>query len=220
MYLEHLAFVIKSAGWKVTKIHTHLTFEQKHFKEKFILMNQKSRQLSKNNIEKDFYKLMNNSNFGYDCRNNLDNCEFVPIFDELKEITYINRYFNFFDPRVSKFVTGDLIRQQIEETCNDKLIKLDKEDTFYAIRLNSLKAEQMSGLEAADNFDKKKKKKKKLLNLIDYTKEKDEALRDQKIKSLIDFDEEYCCSIRSLATKKVLNEYKSKIFERKDVDVQ
>ena len=30
-------------------------------------MNQKSRQESKNNIEKDFYKLMNNPNFGYDC---------------------------------------------------------------------------------------------------------------------------------------------------------
>ena len=203
MYLEHLAFVIKRAGWKVTKIHAHLTFEQKRFKEKFILMNQKSRQLSKNNIEKDFYKLMNNSNFGYDCRNNLDNCEFVPIFDELKEITYINRYFNFFDPRVSKFVTGDLIRQQIEETYNDKLIKLDKEDKFYAIKLNSLKAKRMSDLDTADNFDKKIKKIRRL-NLIDYTKRKDEALRDQKIKSLIDFDEEYCSSIRSLAVKKAL----------------
>ena len=203
MYLEHLAFVIKRAGWKVTKIHAHLTFEQKRFKEKFILMNQKSRQLSKNNIEKDFYKLMNNSNFGYDCRNNLDNCEFVPIFDELKEITYINRYFNFFDPRVSKFVTGDLIWQQIEETYNDKLIKLDKEDKFYAIKLNSLKAKRMSDLDTADNFDKKIKKIRRL-NLIDYTKRKDEALRDQKIKSLIDFDEEYCSSIRSLAVKKAL----------------
>ena len=50
MYLEHLAFVIKRAGWKVNIIHAHLTFEQKGFKEKFILMNQKSRQLSKNNI--------------------------------------------------------------------------------------------------------------------------------------------------------------------------
>ena len=55
-------------------------------------MNQKSRQESKNNIEEDFYKLMNNSNFGYDCRNNLDNCKFFPIFDEFKEITYIGRY--------------------------------------------------------------------------------------------------------------------------------
>ena len=157
MYLEHLTFVIKRARWKVTKIHAHLTFEQKSFKEKFILMNQKSRQLSKNKIEKDFYKLMNNSNFGYDCRNNLDNCKFVPIFDKLKKITYINRYFNFFDLRVSKFVTGDLIRQDIEETYNDKLTKLDKEDKFYAIKLNSLNADRLSNLEAAESFDKKRR---------------------------------------------------------------
>ena len=46
-------------------------------------MNQKSRQQLKTNIEKDFYKLMCSS-FGYDCRNNLDNCNFAPISDELK----------------------------------------------------------------------------------------------------------------------------------------
>ena len=87
MYLEDLAFCMKRAGWKVTKIYSHLTFEQARFKRKFIMINQKSRQQSNNNIKKDFYKLLNNSNFGYDCRNNLDNCKFVPILDELKEIT-------------------------------------------------------------------------------------------------------------------------------------
>ena len=40
------------------------------------------------------------------------------------------------------------------------------------------------------------------MNLTDYAKRKDEALTDQKIKSLIDFDEEYWSSIRSLAVKK------------------
>ena len=94
MYLEDLAFCIKRAGWKVTKSHAHLTFEQSTFQQNFILMNEKSKHLSKNSVEKDFHKLMNNSNFGYDCRNNLDNCKFVPIFDELGEITYINRYHN------------------------------------------------------------------------------------------------------------------------------
>ena len=58
-------------------------------------MNQKSIQESKNNLEKDFYKLINNSNFGYDCRNNLDNCKFASIFDEFKDITYIGRCWNF-----------------------------------------------------------------------------------------------------------------------------
>ena len=44
MYLEDLAFCIKRADWKVTKIHSHITFEQARFKQKFILMNQKSGQ--------------------------------------------------------------------------------------------------------------------------------------------------------------------------------
>ena len=39
IYLEDIVFCIKRAGWKVTKIHAHLTFEQKRFKQKFILMN-------------------------------------------------------------------------------------------------------------------------------------------------------------------------------------
>ena len=42
MYLEDLVFCIKRAGWKVTEIHAHLTFKQKRFKQKFILMNRKS----------------------------------------------------------------------------------------------------------------------------------------------------------------------------------
>ena len=78
-------------------------------------MNQKSRQESKNNVEKDFYKLMNNSNFGHDCRNNIDNCQFVPIFDEYREVTYINRYHNIFDKKVSSFITPDILKHKAEE---------------------------------------------------------------------------------------------------------
>ena len=32
MYLEELVFLIKRPGWKVTKIHAHVKFEQKRFK--------------------------------------------------------------------------------------------------------------------------------------------------------------------------------------------
>ena len=161
MYLEDLVFCIKRAGWKVTKIHSHITFEQARFKQKFILMNQKSRQQSKNSVEKDFYKLMNNSNFGYDCRNNLDNCKFVPIFDEYKEITFINRYHNIFDSKVSQFVTSDLLKADVEEKYNDKLSKLDKEDRFYEITLQTIKTERLQQLEAVEKFDQQKNKKKK-----------------------------------------------------------
>ena len=81
---------------------------------------------------------MNNSNFGYDCQNNLGNCKFVPIFDQFKEITYIGRYCNFFGSGIFQFVTTDLIKQDIEEKYNNKLIKLDKEDKFCAIKLNTI----------------------------------------------------------------------------------
>ena len=108
-YLEQIFFSVVRAGWKIAKIYLHYTFEHERFKKDFILMNQKSRQNAKNSVEEGFYKLMNNSNFGYDCRNNLDNCKFVPIFDELKEITYNKKDYNFFDSKVSKFVTSDLI---------------------------------------------------------------------------------------------------------------
>ena len=160
-------------------------------------MNQKSRQQYKNKIEKDFYKLMNNSNF--DCRNNLDNCKFVPIFDELKEITYINRYHNIFDPRISEFVTADLLKANVEEKFNNKLMKLDKEDKFYEIKLQTLKIERLTDLESAEKFEQKNKKSKKRTKLIDFTDRKNEALTNQKVKSLIDFDEEYSSSIRSIA---------------------
>ena len=53
---------------------------------------------------------MNDSIFGYNCRNNLDNCQFVPVFGEFQEITYIERYCNYFDSKLSSFVLSDLIR--------------------------------------------------------------------------------------------------------------
>ena len=110
---------------------------------------------------------MNNSNFGYDCRNNLDNCKFVPIFDEFKEITCINRYHNIFNQKVSEFVTGKLLKAHIEEKYNDKLSKLDKEDRFYEIKLQKIKTERLQQFEAAENLTKRKKNKERT-KLFDF----------------------------------------------------
>ena len=123
MYLEQLCFSINIASWPVIKISSQYTFEQKCFNKNFILMNQRSRQNAKSSIEKDFYKLMNNSNLGYDCHNNLDNCQFGPIFDEPQEITYLKRYYNYFDSKVSSFVSSHLIKQEIAEKFAYEIIK-------------------------------------------------------------------------------------------------
>ena len=52
--------------------------------------------------------MLNNANFRYDCRNNLGNCQSIPIFDEMNQITHLKRCYNYFDEEVSKFVSSDL----------------------------------------------------------------------------------------------------------------
>ena len=98
------------------KIYSHYAFKQARLKRKFVLMNQKSRQNAKNAVKKDFFKLMNNANFGFDCRNNANNTKFEPIIDETNEISYIKKYYNLFDNnKVSEFVNSDVLQQQIEQ---------------------------------------------------------------------------------------------------------
>ena len=57
-------------------------------------MNQNARKIAKTKVEKGFYKLLNNSNFGNDCRNNIGNCKLELMFDGLDEILYIKKYTN------------------------------------------------------------------------------------------------------------------------------
>ena len=88
LYAEHIHFLVSRAGWLVTKIYAHYTSEQSPFKKEFVTMNQFARQKAETSVKKDFYKPMNNANFGIDCRNNIDNCQFEAIYDEIGAISF------------------------------------------------------------------------------------------------------------------------------------
>ena len=68
LYADDLHFLITRAGWLVTHIYEHCTFEQSKFNKDFMIMNQKLRQKATSPVKRDFFKLLNNSNFGIDCR--------------------------------------------------------------------------------------------------------------------------------------------------------
>ena len=70
-------------------------------------------------------------------------------------------------------------------------MKLDPGDRFYEIKLETIKLERLSSLEAAEKLDQSKKKIKRRATLYDYVNRKNKALTNQRVKSLIDFDEEY-----------------------------
>lgn len=94
------------------------------------MTNQRSRQNVKNAIEKDFFTLMNNANFGYDCRNNLNNAKFEPIIDKINEISYIKKYYNLFDNEVSNFVNSDILERQIEQNFQQQIANVRHDNAF------------------------------------------------------------------------------------------
>ena len=112
LYAEDLHFLITWAGLLVTHIYKHLTFSQSKFKKDFVVMNQKGRQTATSSVEKDFYKLLNNSNFGIDCRNNIYNCYLEPLYNDFAEISYIRKFTTIFnDDTFSHFFSPRLLRE-------------------------------------------------------------------------------------------------------------
>ena len=205
LYIEDLRFLIKRAGWKVTKLYSHFTFEQDTFKKDFVLMNQKSRQNAKNNIEKDFYKLMNNANFGFDCRNDANNLKFDPLIDEINEITYIKKYHNLFDPKIKKFVSSKILEDHIEKEYTDELFKIKDDDPFKDLRLTHLKNEKLKQLDGVECFKRQERKRKKRIKKDDLDLRTEKLLQDRRIKTMIDFEYNASNSIKSLAIKKNTN---------------
>ena len=132
LYAEDLYFLTTRAGWEVTKIYDHFIFKQDTFKRDFVVMNQNARETANTKVVKDFYKLLNNSNFGNNCRNNIGNCKLDLLFDGLDEISYIKKFTNILqDTHYREFCSVDLFKEQYIKECKEKIEKLDKHDPFY-----------------------------------------------------------------------------------------
>ena len=155
LYAEDIHFLVSRAGWLITQIYAHYTFCQSKFQKDFVAMNQKSRQAATSKVEKDFYKLLNNSNFGIDCRNNIDNSKLELIYRGIDEISYIQKFTNLMgDYRYRDFFSPELMREEIEREFDEKIKKLNKEDPAYEAALEHFERKKDKELDAVNSFEK------------------------------------------------------------------
>ena len=77
-----------------------------------------------------------------------------------------------------------------------------KKIDFTTLNYKQKKNERLQQIEAVEIFEQQQKKNKKRTKLIDFADRKSDVFTNQKVKSLIDFDEQYSCSIRSIAIEK------------------
>ena len=82
-------------GVKITKIHKILTFDEKPFLKDYIDLNTELRKNSKNDLEKDLFKLMNNAIFGKSMENVLNRSNIKLINNDPKKILKLIRQPNF-----------------------------------------------------------------------------------------------------------------------------
>ena len=103
-------------------------------------------------------KLLNNTNFSYDCRDNSNKCTFEPICVEIREITCTKKCYNLFEKEVSKFANSSLIEKKIEKILNEKMLEIKKDNPFRNGRIAFLNNEILQNQDALEHFKSKEKK--------------------------------------------------------------
>ena len=170
-------------------------------------MNQNARKTAKTKVEKDFYKLLNNSNFGYDCRNNIENCTLNLLYDDLDEISYIKKFTKILQNQCyQEFFTKELLSQQIEGDFNEKIERLNLDDPYYFALYEDLIDKKNEELEAADTYFSKKRKRKCYYGTPNTIENKIKNCGDiRKTKMVIEFNELESSSVKTIAVKSQKN---------------
>ena len=153
-------------------------------------------------MRKIFFKLLNNSKFGIDSRNNIDNCILEPIYDDLGEISYIKKFTTILnDDTYRDFFSAEHMKEEIIQTFQGKIFALDKNDPPYEARKEYFENKIDQELHAVESFVKSKNKRKRKFQNVDG--KISESLDPRKIKMVIEFSDHEAASIKSIAVKKL-----------------
>ena len=118
----------------------------------------------------------------------------------MNEISYIKRYYNLFDKRVDKFIKSEILEKQIEMEYDQSIAQICEDDSFMNARIKEMQNTRDSNLDGLKSLKEKEKKSKKR-TLKEVKTQVEDALKNKKIKAMIEFDREECNSIKSILVK-------------------
>lgn len=58
-------------------------------------------------------------------------------FDEIAEMSYIKKFQNVYDSEVGDFVSTNFLEGEVEESFNNRLVKLDQRDLYFKAKKKS-----------------------------------------------------------------------------------
>ena len=144
---------------------------------------------------------MNNSNFGYDCCNNFENCYFTPVVGEIEEMAYIRKHQSIHDPSNANFFSTDHLQIQFNKDFDNKIAKLNVNDNFYEAKNNNLGIQRKKELDACKSIKESKRRN----HLRDVVKEVDQLVEDlehsPKAKTIHEFHSCHAASIKAIGVK-------------------
>ena len=153
-------------------------------------------------MQKKICKLLNNSNFGIDCRSNLDSRTLEPIYDELGEIAFIKKYDDIFDStNYYQSADPDIMREEINERFDGLTLILNKDDPGYEARKNSYELQRESDLDAINSMEDRRKRAEEKRSFYNVDDKIDHVAKSKTTKMILHFCVDESVSIKSFAAK-------------------
>ena len=127
-------------------MHNYYTFEQEPFKKEYILGNQRTRQevvARGDDVQANFWKLVNNTDFSFDCRGNSRNKSLHLIYHKEAQVDFLGKYDGY--SSTNCFLNLDAKIKNIKEYYSI-MENLTKDDQPYPETLKQVKIERVTEL--------------------------------------------------------------------------
>ena len=93
------------------------------------------------------------------------------------------------------------MEDEVTQKFNDERQKITESDPFFNVKIRSLENRRKAQQEAVDKFKQVEKKCHKKQHLTPYSERMNVANKNKKIKTIIDFSDQDCASIKSIGIK-------------------